>query len=90
MKAKDRAGDKETRSYRALDMSITYGVYLNGQRKNTQGALKEQWLVTTENFDNEQSTKIQVGIYIWLSFLAKDDIPDVQAGSGFLVKKMLC
>lgn len=41
-----------------LDMSITYWMYLNGQRKgNTQGALKEQWLVTIENFDNEQSAK---------------------------------
>lgn len=44
-----------------LGMSITYGVYLNGQRKgNTQGTLKEQSLVTAENFDNEQSAMTQL------------------------------
>lgn len=74
-----------------LGMSITYGVYLNGPRKgNTQGALKEQQLVTTENFDNEQPAKTQLGIYIHMSFLAKDNISGVQTCSGFLVKKMLC
>lgn len=55
----------------------------------TQGALKEQRLVTAENFDNEQSAKTQLGTYIQISFLAKDDISDVQKCSGFLAKKKM-
>lgn len=55
----------------------------------TQGALKEQRLVTAENFDNEQSAKTQLGTYIQISFLAKNDISDVQKCSGFLAKKKM-
>lgn len=43
--------------------------------------------MTTENFDNEQSDKGQLGIYIQFSFSAKEDISDVQTRSVFLVRK---
>lgn len=59
-------------------------------KENTQGALKEQRLVTTEIFDNELSAKTQVGTYIQMSSLAKNDSSDVQTYSVFLVKKMPC
>lgn len=44
---------------------------MDKERGKAQGALKEQRLVTTENFDNEQSDKGRLGIYIQFFFSAR-------------------
>lgn len=54
-----------------------------------QVALKDQRLVTTENFDNERLDKGQLGIYFQFIFLAKEDISDVQTCSVFFVRKKI-